>query len=86
MSVCLFAGCISTFRFALQPQDVENPGVNHLFQCFQTGGSDGCLTVCQLVDDARHVKQVADDDGGVEVVVHGGGALLVHLFGVSLCQ
>ena len=65
-----------------QAEDVAEEGVEDAAQGIEAFGGDGGLAVGELVDGVAGFEEVADDDGRVEVVVHGVVALLLEGGGI----
>ena len=72
----LLATAVVAALLGLDAEDIEEEEGEHLFQFGQVGSTEGGLLVDGLIDDAGGIEEVADDDGCVEVVVHGFVALL----------
>ena len=73
------AAAIVASLLGLQTEDIEEEYGEYLFELGQMGSAEGGLLVDGLIDDAGGIEEVADDDGGVEVVVHGFVALGTQL-------
>jgi len=61
-----------------QPQNVLREEVYGLREFFEFCGVDGALVVNDAVDGRSGIEEVADDERGSEVVVHGIVALLAQ--------